>query len=253
MDFAALMGKELSKQSKPESASQKYLKRSEVEAQRETKYREEQKALQAEREAKAVAKRKLEEETAEENKAREEKRRRLAEESRQRREDAEWEEEQARRKRIGLPELPKPSKEDSEPAISGDDIPDEELVEKLREIGHPAVLFGESHVGRLRRYKKLTTVLTDGPIPTTLKLVEEKDMKIDAVPADKPGREFLFRQLASYFTMVLVEYEQTMKRNQTGSSESKAAYSAMIQARENMRPVSGTIFPFTCVEHQLTV
>lgn len=241
MDFAALMGKELSKKPKAQtgSGSQKYLKRSEVEAQREADYKEEQERLEAERQRKAAAKRKLEEDTAAEAKVREEKRQRLAEESRQRREDQEWEEEQARRKRIGLPELEKPSKEVEDPKVAADDIPDDELLEKLREIGQPAILFGESHVGRLRRYKKLTTVLTDGPIPTTLKLVEEKDMKVsDVVPTDKEGREFLFRQIASYFTMVLIEYGKAMRENQTGSNESKAAYAAMIQARDNMRPVS---------------
>ncbi|TQS31948.1 hypothetical protein Golomagni_07755, partial [Golovinomyces magnicellulatus] len=236
MDFASLMGKELSKKPKAEP-SQKYLKRSEVEAQREAAYKEEQEKLQAERTAKAAAKRKLEEDAAAEAKIREEKRQRLAEESRTRREDQEWEEEQARRKRIGLPELEKPSKDDDSAAVSADDIPDEELLPKLREIGHPVTLFGESHLGRLRRYKKLTTVLTNGPIPTTLKLVDEKDMKVETVPKDKEGREFLFRQLASYFTMVLTAYDKTMRENQTGSNESKAAYSAMIQARDNMKPL----------------
>ncbi|PTB66554.1 hypothetical protein BBK36DRAFT_1201598 [Trichoderma citrinoviride] len=245
MDFAALMNKELSKSKKPSSSSRssddkKYMKRSEIEAERRAAYLAEQKALEAERARKAEAKRKREEETAAENARREEKRRKLAEELRKRREEKEWEEEQARRRRLGLPELVKGeengSGKEGSPAV--DDIPDDELIQKLRELGQPAKLFGESHAGRLRRYKKLTTVVTQGPIPTTLQLVDEKDMKVDGtVPKDKEGRQWLFRQLASYFTMVLTAYEKAMEEEKRDTSASKMAYSAMVQTRENMKPL----------------
>ncbi|KAL7802460.1 hypothetical protein V8C44DRAFT_344815 [Trichoderma aethiopicum] len=241
MDFAALMNKELSKtKEKTTSEEKKYLKRSEIEAERRAAYLAEQKALEAERARKAEAKRKREEEIAAENAQREEKRRRLAEESRKRQEEKEWEEEQARRRRLGLPELVKG--EDNGGAKDGgsaaDDIPDDELVRKLRELGQPARLFGESHAGRLKRYKKLTTVVTQGPIPTTLQLVDEKDMKVDGtVPKDKEGRQWLFRQLASYFTMVLTAYEKAMEEEKRDTSASKMAYSAMVQTRENMKPL----------------
>ncbi|TFA97948.1 Pre-mRNA-splicing factor 18 [Trichoderma ghanense] len=241
MDFAALMNKELSKtKEKSTSDEKKYLKRSEIEAERRAAYLAEQKALEAERARKAEAKRKREEEIAAENAQREEKRRRLAEESRKRQEEKEWEEEQARRRRLGLPELVKG--EDTGNAKDGgstaDDIPDDELIRKLRELGQPAILFGESHAGRLRRYKKLTTVVTQGPIPTTLQLVDEKDMKVDGtVPKDKEGRQWLFRQLASYFTMVLTAYEKAMEEEKRDTSASKMAYSAMVQTRENMKPL----------------
>jgi hypothetical protein len=83
--------------------------------------------------------------------------------------------------------------------------------------------------------------MTDGPIPTTLQLVPEKDMKVDRqIPKDKEGREFLFRQLASYFTMVLREWDTTLARRDQEVIESyqgKQAYAAMVQARENMRPL----------------
>lgn len=241
MDFAALMNKELSKtKEKATSEEKKYLKRSEIEAERRAAYLAEQKALEAERARKAEAKRKREEEIAAENAQREEKRRRLAEESRKRQEEKEWEEEQARRRRLGLPELVKG--EDNGTAKDGgsaaDDIPDDELVRKLRELGQPARLFGESHAGRLKRYRKLTTVVTQGPIPTTLQLVDEKDMKVDGtIPKDKEGRQWLFRQLASYFTMVLTAYEKAMEEEKRDTSASKMAYSAMVQTRENMKPV----------------
>lgn len=241
MDFAALMSKELSK-SKPttKDSDKKFLKRSEVESNRKEAYLNEQKALEEERESKAAAKRKLEEDTLAANKVRDEKRRKLAEESRKRQEDADWEEEKARRKRLGLPEIERPQKIEAEETVApDDDIPDDELQSKLREIGHPVVLFAESHAARLRRYRKLTTVLTDGPIPTTLVLVDEKDMKVaEKVPTDAQGRKFLFRQIASYFTMVLKEYEKAMDASRTNTTESKAAYAAMVQARDNMKPVS---------------
>ncbi|KAI0881937.1 uncharacterized protein GGS22DRAFT_171151 [Annulohypoxylon maeteangense] len=253
MDFASLMSAELAKASpKPNnddksssSSSKKYIRRSEAEAQREASYRAEQKALEEKRAAKAAEKRKREEEAVEEARVREDKRRRLEEETRRRREEAAAEEERLRRKRLGLPELPTEdasngSREGSEAADGEEDIPDEELVAKLRELGHPATLFGETHRGRLRRYRKLTTVVTSGPIPTTLRLVDEKDMKIsDAIPQDRPGRVYLFRQLASYFTMVLREWEVALAREE-GTRDTfagKAAVNAMVSSRENMVPL----------------
>ncbi|OAA69757.1 potassium channel regulatory factor [Cordyceps fumosorosea ARSEF 2679] len=244
MDFAALMGKELSKGKKTASDSsmdskKQFLKRSEVEAERKREYLAEQVALEQERAAKAAAKRKLEEDTATEREARDEKRRKLAEESRRRREEQDWEEEQARRRRLGLPEQERPGEgADGDEAVAADDVPDEELFAKLRELGHPVVLFGETHAGRLRRYRKASTVLTDGPIPMTLRLVDEKDMKVDAgVPRDAEARAWLYRQLASYFTMVLSTYQRTMEQERRDTSASKTAYNAMLQTIENMKPL----------------
>ncbi|KAI0805226.1 hypothetical protein GGR55DRAFT_655883 [Xylaria sp. FL0064] len=255
MDFAALMSKEIAK-AKPTdeksngvtsnaSSDKKYIRRAEVEAQREAAYRAEQKALEEKRAAKAAEKRRREEEAAEEAQIREERRRRLAEETRRRREEAAAEEERLRRKRLGLPE---PKREDSAGAsddadAKGDeDIPDDELTAKLRDLGEPAKLFGETHRARLKRYRRLTTVVTSGPIPTTLELVEEKDMKVsaDAIPQDKAGRKYLFRQLASYFTMVLREWEAALARErekQEDTFASKAAINAMVSSRANMVPL----------------
>jgi pre-mRNA-splicing factor 18 len=237
MDFAALMSKEISKTKPPakaEEASKKYMKRSEVEAERREKYLAEQRAIEAEREAKLAQKRKREEDEAEANLAREEKRRKLAEESRRRREEQEAEEERARRKRLGLPELVKEASEE----VEADDIKDEELFEKLRAMGHPAKLFGESHKQRLRRFRKLGIVVTTGPIPTSLEPVEEKHMKVEKVPDDAEGKKFLFRQLASYFTMILTEWESALEKEKRDTFASKAAYNAMVQSKENMTPVS---------------
>ncbi|KAI9645886.1 hypothetical protein NHQ30_005323 [Ciborinia camelliae] len=234
MDFASLMSKEISKKTESSTdTSKKYMKRSEIEAERQAKYIAEQRAIEAEREAKLAQKRKREDEEAEANKAREEKRRRLAEESRKQREEREAEEERKRRKRLGLPELVK----EENVEVEEDDIADEELVEKLREMGHPAKLFAETHKQRLRRYRKLGIVMTTGPIPTTLVLVEEKDMKVETVPKDEEGRKYLFRQLASYFTMVLGEWEQALEKEKRDTFASKAAYNAMVQSKESMTPL----------------
>ncbi|KFA52770.1 hypothetical protein S40293_00913 [Stachybotrys chartarum IBT 40293] len=240
MDFAALMGKELGKSSKSASTDKKYLKRSEVEAQRKAAYEAEQRALEQDREARAAAKRKREEEAALDKAARDEKRRKLAEESRKRQEERDLEEERARRKRLGLPDLPDGAQDAAQDDVEVDDedIPDEELLGKLRALGEPVKLFGETHKSRLRRYRRLTTVVTQGPIPTTLQLVEEKDMKVDEkVPKDKSGRKWLFRQLASYFTLVLTEYQKAMDAEKSDTTAGKQAYNAMVQTRENMKPL----------------
>ncbi|KAL1875750.1 hypothetical protein VTK73DRAFT_9811 [Phialemonium thermophilum] len=271
MDFAALMSQQISKATAktspppqasspsptPEPAatstsanSTKYISRRELEEARRRAYLEEQRAIEAERAAKAAAKRKREEEAAQEAKAREEKRRRLAEESRRRREEKEAEEERARRRRLGLPELPPrsvspgTSKEGTPADDDGEDVPDDELVVKLREMGEPAILFGESHAARLRRFRKLTgqmVVYNAGPIPTTLAPVEEKDMKVSGTvpkPEDKAERKWLYRQLASYFNMVLREWEIALaKEGNRDTFAGKAAYNAMVSSKETMKPL----------------
>ncbi|KAI0166607.1 hypothetical protein GGR57DRAFT_447265 [Xylariaceae sp. FL1272] len=249
MDFASLMSSEIAK-AKPETASsssKKYTRRAEAEAEREAAYRAEQKAIEEKRAARAAEKRKREDEAAEEAQEREERRRKLQEETRRRREEAAEAEERARRKRLGLPELKKEDSADAQVEAGEEDLPDEELMSKLRELGEPVILFGESHGRRLKRYRRLTTVVTRGPIPTTLQLVEEKDMKVSAdnIPKDSAGRKYLFRQLASYFTMVLREWEIALARERQAAGEekvaesfaSKAAISAMVSSRENMTPL----------------
>ncbi|KAI4120341.1 MAG: hypothetical protein LQ347_007117, partial [Umbilicaria vellea] len=70
MDFAALMSKEISKGKTPSEQTtdseptKKYLKRAELEAQRQEAYLQEQKAIQRSREEKLSKKRKLEDEEA---------------------------------------------------------------------------------------------------------------------------------------------------------------------------------------------
>ena len=183
---------------------------------------------------------------------REEKRRRLAEESRTKREEEEDRKERARRKRLGLPDLPPKELEGRDGAAADGeeeaDVPEDELLAKLRALGEPAILFGEVHKQRLKRYAKLAAkalappvTLTTGPIPTTLALVPEAEMKVPAaLPTSASERAFVFRQLASYFTMVLTEWAVALDQRPEAVKESfqgKQAYGAMVQSRENMRPL----------------
>jgi pre-mRNA-splicing factor 18 len=252
MDFASLMKTQINKgkTSAPSNGSQKYLKRSEVEAQREAAYLKEQEHLDRARKEKAAKKRKLEDEEAECNLARAEKKRRFEEEARRQREEEEEREERERRERLGLPDLPPKDKDregrESTPLAEGEeDIEEDKLLVKLRELGEPTKLFGETHVQRLHRYKRLTGAsigpkIYPGPIPTTLQLVEEKDMKVPLkIAKDAEGKKYIFRQLVSYFTMLLTEWESTMARRPLEVKDSysgKLALNAMVQARDNLRP-----------------
>ncbi|KAK2783459.1 mRNA splicing protein prp18 [Onygenales sp. PD_12] len=252
MDFASLMAKEISKSKPSAGPEKKYLKRSELEEARLEAYNEEQEKLQREREQRIERKRKLEEEEAERNREREEKRRRLAEESRRRREAEAETKERERRRRLGLPEIASEPTSDSKEGtpLTEDELNlgENEVIDKLRELGEPARLFGESHRGRIKRYSRLVQRsltpqqhLSDGPIPTTLVLVPEAEMKVPSkLPKDEEGRKFLFRQLASYFTMIFKEWEIALAKRDTSVKQSyqgKQAYNAMVQSRENMRPL----------------
>lgn len=267
MDFAALMSKEISKKKGPSpttpseskdtaAPTTKFTRKADAEVARREAYLVEQARLEAEKQSKAAAKRKREDDAAAETKAREEKRRRLAEESRRRKEEKEAEEERARRKRLGLPELP-PEQEDETPGASGDEeeaddvakLTDDEITARLRSLGEPASLFGEGRGARVKRLRRLTTAVTKGPIPTALQLVEERDMKVsDELPAtgDRAARRWLFRQLASYFTMILQEWEIALAREHqqqasgnggSSTAAAKQAYGTMVQCKETMTPL----------------
>jgi pre-mRNA-splicing factor 18 len=83
--------------------------------------------------------------------------------------------------------------------------------------------------------------LSDGPIPTILEPVPGGQMIIEAKPPkDQDGRQFLFRQLASYFNMVLSEWELALAKRDVSVRESfqgRQAHNAMVQSRENMKPL----------------
>lgn len=250
MDFASLMSKEISKAKDPPSqkdkdTEKKYVRRGEAEAARVAAYNEDQERLQRGREERMTQKRKFEDEEAERRRERDEKKRRLAEESKLRRREEEGVKERERRRRLGLPEVP--MKEEDAVAEGEEDIPDKELDGKFRELEEPVRLFGEEHRERLRRYResvhKAVTQqkMTDGPIPTTLQPVPEVEMKISKTfPKDPESRHFLYRQLASFFNMLFSEWELALAKRDTSVKESfpgRQAYSAMVQSKENMKPL----------------
>lgn len=204
------------------------------------------------REEKATQKRKHEEEESQRAAQREEKRRRLAEESRRQRAEEDAVSEARRRVRLGLPPLivKKQEGEDEDEGADQDTTPhaildDDQLKAKLRTLHEPAILFGESHAARQRRYRALTTpkpVLSSGPIPTTIVLLPEAEMRVPAKVPLEPGpeRELLYRQLASYFTLVLAEWARVLEarpREVRESFQGRQAAGAMEQSRENMRPL----------------
>ena len=239
MDFASLLSKEIAK-TKPATAgpAEKYVKRADLERQREASYLAEQQAKQAAQEEAARKKRKLDEEEAEHGRIREEKRARLAEESKKRRAEEEARLEKARRKRLGLPELPAPSKDGAAASEADEDMDETELDAQFRKLGEPIRLFGESHKQRSRRYKRLTSKPKTGY--TSLELVPEDDMLIQSAPKDAEGRKYLYRQLATWFTVVLREWEIALNARPAEVKESfqgKAASSAYLQSRENMKPL----------------
>lgn len=246
------------------TSDKQYVKRSELEAERLAAYNAEQEKLQQEREDRQDRKRKLDDEEAEQRRQREEKKRRLAEESKRRREEEAETKERERRRRLGLgpglsEQLPSgeaDSKEGTPADLEEEDIETDELVSQFRERGEPVRLFGESDKGRQKRYRRLVQVQrestpqqqqqkqkqrTDGPISTSLELLPESEMKVPPkLPADDEGRKYLFRQLASYFTMVLKEWQIALSRREDGVKQSlqgKQAYNAMVQSRENMKPL----------------
>ncbi|EXJ61829.1 hypothetical protein A1O7_02259 [Cladophialophora yegresii CBS 114405] len=272
MDFKSLMSAHIAK-SKPKptpspstsptpeaaTANIKYLRRAELEAARQAAYVAEQERIQAEREERAAKKRKLEAEEQDKAARREEKLRRLAEESKRRREEEEREEERKRRKRLGLPDLVDGQKaiEDGSAAdvdrvgIS-EDIADDELRSKLRDLHEPTSLFDEDHSARLKRYyalirqKALTKAsksMTKGPVPTTLEPLPEKDLLLpETIPeaTSSPERTFLYRQVASYFTLLLTEWARALNERTDQvkqSSSGKQAYQAYLTVLRDLTPL----------------
>lgn len=248
MDFASLMSSQIAASKPTDSGGgKKYLKRSEVEAQRAADYQREQEELEKARLERLDKKRKREEDEAEAKRVREEKRRRLAEESKKLAEEERLQEERERRKRLGLPELPEKDDEGEDELKDGEkNMNEDEVLEKLRDMGEPRRLFGETPVDRIRRYKKLmekalAPKLSNGPIPTTLQLLPEAEMKVpETVPTDPEAQKYLHRQIGSYFDMLLTEWARALSRRPQEVKDSvsgKQALNNYISARDALRPL----------------
>ena len=272
MDFASLLSSQISKAAPPSTSSatsiatQKYQKRADVEAERQATYRREQEQAAAERGAKLKRKREEEEEEARRNAVREEKRRRLAEESKARREREEIEQERRRRKRLGLPETPPPTVDQSKllegqtngEALAEDaDISEQDLTTRLRTLEQPIFLFGEMHTSRLARYRSLATTSTTKPliptppssadpslpIPTILALLPETEIKVPVpaiLPSSPSEKLYLLRQLTTYFTLLFREWSLSLSLRAPevkSSFQGKQAFQAYTQSLTAITPL----------------
>lgn len=233
MDFASILSSEIKKKraTTPPAASdappKKYLKRSEIEAQRQAAYQESQRALAAARAAREAEKRASEALAAQKREEAKATQERLAAERRQREEAARG-------------PVEKHDSADAEPAGEAE-MSDEAAIAKLRELGHPARLFGESVVGRVKRCKRLVAAYEASldPLDAPPPLVDEEEMKLDpGMVASQP--ELVYRQLDAWFRLVLREWRRALDERPVAVKESfqgKKAEDAMRQAGEYMKPL----------------
>lgn len=237
MDFASILSSEISKKRKTtpaESAApatqapppKKYLKRSEIEAQRQADYLASQRALAAERAARAAEKRAAEDAAAAKREEAKAKQARLAEERRAR---------EAEAAAAGAPV------EEAAVAAAGAEMTDAQAIARLRELGHPARLFGESVVGRVKRVTRLAAAYeaAQDPLDSPPPLTSESEMRLDptAVAAEP---ELVYRQLDAWFRLVLREWRRALDERPVAVKESfqgKKAADAMRQAEEYMKPL----------------
>jgi len=248
MDFASILSSEISKKRKEtpstttsgaaggaaggaaDAPPKKYLKRSELEAQRQAEYEHNQRKLSAQRAQRAAEKRAAEAAAAQRREEAKEKQRKLAEERRKR--------EEALR---GPSELSNDLEGNQEDAAGGEDMTDAEAIAKLRELSHPARLFGESTVGRIKRCKRLVAAYEASldPLDSPAPLISEEEMRLDPDNVKKDP-ELVYRQLDAWFRLVIREWRKALDERPLSVKESfqgKKAADAMLQAEEYMKPL----------------
>lgn len=237
MDFASILASEISKKrkdppSKPSSSTpvppKKYLKRSEIEAQRQREYAASQALLESSRREKADKKRAEEEAEFARREATKAKQKALAE-ARRKKEEEKEEEERVKLKAANGGE--------EEVQVPGE-MTEEEAVAVLRAMGEPARLFGESQAQRVRRVKRYLAA-ADARTEAAAPPLTEEEMKVDmkdvSVDDDK-----VYRQLNAWFSLVLREWEAALEARPLAVKESfqgKAATRSMEQAKLYMGPL----------------
>jgi len=276
MDFASILSSEIKKRktsppptSTSTSTAKKYLKRSNLESARQAEYHASQTRLDAERAEKAAKKRQTEQEEEARQEALREKKRRLAEESRRKRED----EEAARlgKSRKGEETLGKDGggKEETHIPVE-EDIPEEEVRDRLRKLKQPIHLFGETPLQRIKRLNKLERGGGGGGGGEEGEEEEEEEGEEEekskspnptrfSAPRTKPTQPPLtesemqlvltditanptkvYTQLLSWFRLVLVEWNLTLSSRPLSVRQSysgKAATNAYVQAQSYMAPL----------------
>jgi len=239
MDFASILASEISKKRKeipasssssssatPDAPPKKYLKRGELEAQLKAEYLRQQRELTEQRAKRAEELNREQEAAARRREEAREKQRQLAEE-RRRRED-----------KSGV--SASPEKNDDGANGGEPEMTDGQVVAKLRELGEPARLFGESAAGRMKRCRRIVAALAaawENDEPAAL--LEEKEMQLDPTNV-KSDPDLVYRQLDAWFKLVMREWKKALDERPMSVKESylgKKAADAMKQADEYMKPL----------------
>lgn len=241
MDFASILAREISKKRKTPADTpptptptdtpaaqpppKKYLKRSQVEAQRRAAYEAQQSALDAERAAKAAQKRAAEEAEFQRREATKAKAKALAEARR-----AKAEQESA---------LNAPVAAEVEQGEGGaQEMTDEEAVAALRALAEPARVFGEGAAGRVRRLKRCLAAAEARKEAEAPPLTWE-EMMLDMKNVGTDDAK-VYRQLHAWFALVLREWEMALEARPQAVKESfqgRAAARSMEQAKMYMAPL----------------
>ena len=83
--------------------------------------------------------------------------------------------------------------------------------------------------------------MSTGPIPTSLELLPEADMKVpSSIPAGAAEQKYVHRQIASYFDMLLREWQTALSQRPKDVQESfsgRQAYSNYTTALSNLTPL----------------
>ncbi|TGZ85492.1 Prp18-domain-containing protein [Ascodesmis nigricans] len=252
MDFASILSSEINKKRKTipstsasseaegtTSAStspppKKYLKRSELEAQRAAAYLAEQQRIERERQEKAAKKRAAEAEAAAEAERTKQKRLKLAEERR-----ARLEAQNGGKKKDAEDETGKAGDEGGK-NDEGESMTEEDAIKRLRELGLPATLFGESQVSRVKRLRREERKHSSATPPITVApSLTEEEMKIDLEDVTA-NPEKVYTQLDVWFRLVLKEWKRALDGRPDSIKQSlqgRKAADAMRQADEYMKPL----------------
>ncbi|KAF8423337.1 Prp18 domain-containing protein [Tirmania nivea] len=258
MDFASILSTEIKKRkpSTPSASTSKYLKRSDLESARQAEYLASQARLESERAEKAAKKRQLELEEEARQEALREKQRRLAEESRGKRE----EEEAARLGKSKKSKEPAggDGKEET-PIPAEEDLPEEEVLARLRKLKQPIRLFGETPLQRIKRLHKLERggggeeegekeEKPKSPTPTrfstskphlTQPTLTESEMQVCLTDITANPKK-VYAQLLSWLRLVLLEWDLSLSARPLSVRQSysgKDATKAYVQAQSYMGPL----------------
>jgi len=234
------------------SETPKYLKRADLEKQRQDEYLASQARLEAERAERAAKKRKAEDEASLAHERSLEKKRRIREEKDKAKQEAEEQEAEERKIKERLAKANSGIADDtdanneSKPDIENMD--EETLRARLRELSQPVRLFGESHLQRLKRFHNLlhpeslqnsNSTSHQSSRPASPPPLTGGQLLINPADVSKDPT-LVYRQLLGWFNLVLSEWSKALSERSIEIKESyqgKQATGAMKQAVEYMEPL----------------